>query len=240
MNKELLLDFDIIFRSIVSIILLFIFTKFSGKKQLAHLTFFDYIAGISIGSIAAQFAVDDTIPFIHGVVALITYSIVPIIVSYISLKSIKRRKLLEDVPTILIQNGKLIEKSLKKSKFTVNDVLEECRLKNAFNISDIEYAILETNGKISVQLKAEKQNVTAEDLKIKKKYQGILASVIIDGVILYDNLKLMSRDEKWLTDKLKEQKIDSASGVLLATVDSNGDIYIDLKNNDPVVLNVLE
>lgn len=240
MNKELILDIDIAFRSIVSIFLLFIFTKITGKKQISHLTFFDYIAGISIGSIAAQFAIDDTVPFIHGVVALITYSVVPVIMSYISLKSIKGRRILGDTPTILVQNGKIIEKNLRKSKFTVNDILEECRLKDVFKISDVEYAILETSGKVSLQLKPEKQTIIAEDLNIKKDYQGILADIIIDGIVMYEHLKLINRDEQWLIKELNNQKINSFNEVLLATVDSMGTLYVDLKNCDPVALDVLE
>lgn len=240
MNEELILDFDIIFRSITSICLLFIFTKITGKKQISHLTFFDYIAGISIGSIAAQFAIDDTIPFIHGVIALAIYSIVPIIVSYISLKSIKGRRFLGDTPTILLQNGKIIEKNLKKCNFTVNDILEECRLKDVFNISDVEYAVLETSGKVSLQLKPEKKTVTLEDLNIKKNYEGILADIIIDGIVMYEHLKLINHDEEWLVNQLKIQNVNSYNEVLLATVDSRGNLYVDLKNRDPIILDVLE
>jgi uncharacterized membrane protein YcaP (DUF421 family) len=153
------MDLDIIIRSILSFIVLFILSRIMGKKHIANLTFFDYVVGISIGSIAASFAVDESIQYDQGIIALIVYAICPIAVLKLSLKGIVLRKILGSAPIVLIQKGELIEKSLRKSKFTVNDFLEECRLNGVFNICDIDYAILETSGKISILLKSEKRQL---------------------------------------------------------------------------------
>lgn len=231
---------DIVLRSVISVVVLFILARVMGKKQISQLSFFDYIVGISIGSISAAFAVDNTIPYFHALIALVIYGIFPVAVSYISLRSVRSRKLLGGKPTILIQNGKLIEKNLKKSRFHVNDVLEELRLKGAFSLNDVEFAILETSGKVSVQLKAPFKPVTCEDLKLQTAYMGLSADLIIDGEVIEENLKLVNHDKNWLSGELKKQMVDSPEDVLLATVDSKDKLHIDLKNHDPEPYDVIE
>ena len=230
---------NITIRSVVSIVVLFVLTRIMGKKQMAQLTFFDYIVGISIGSISGQFASDDSISYVHGIIAIIVYSVFPILEYYIGLKSIRVREFLGGSPVILIQGGKIIEKNLNKSKLHINDLLEECRFNGAFSISEVQYAILETSGKVSIQLKPNKQPVTIEDMKIKSKYIGIAADLIIEGKILNNNLALVNKDKNWLSNELKKKNIKSAKEVLLATLDGAGNLYIDLRNQDPKPLNVL-
>jgi len=147
---------DILLRSVLSLTILFVLTRILGKKHISQLNFFDYVVGISIGSIAAAFAIDNTIDYEHGVLGLIVYSAFPLIISQLTLKSIRIRRIIDGTPTILIQNGKLIEENLKKTKFNVNDILEECRLKGIFSLADVEFAILETEGKVSIQSKSQK------------------------------------------------------------------------------------
>ncbi len=230
---------DIILRSIISVLVLFVLTRIMGKKQIAQLTFFDYVAGISMGSIAAELAVDKTIPYSHGIISLVIYVAFPIIMSYWSLKSLRIREWLDGVPTVIIQNGKFIEKNLRKVRFHVNDVLEECRIKGVFSISDVEFAILETSGQVSIQLKSQKQPVTPEDLNLSTQYKGISAELIIDGVIMHEHLKLVNLNEQWLISELQKHNT-SPDKVLLATLDTNGKLNIDLKNHDPKPLKVKE
>lgn len=141
---------------------------------------------------------------------------------------------------MLFIKSKLVEKNLKKSRFNVNDVLEECRMKGAFNIADVEFTILETGGQVSIQLKSQKQPVTPEDLNISTKYKGLSADLIIDGIVMREHLKLISLNENWLKGELKKQNIDSPSQVLLASLDTNGKLHIDMKSYDPRSLEVLE
>lgn len=234
------MDVDIIIRSITSFIILFSLSRIMGKKHIANLTFFDYVVGISIGSIAASFAVDESIHYDYGIIALIVYAVCAIVVSKISLLGILPRKIFGGVPTILVQNGEFIERNLKKSKFSVNDLLEECRLNGVFDISEIDYAILETSGKVSILLKPEKKPVTLQDMNIEATKYGIQTELIIDGNILYDNLEQIKKSEEWLIKELKKRRITSVKKVLLASIDNVGNIAIQLKHKKQVVLNVLK
>lgn len=231
---------DIAIRSFVAFVVLFLLTKMLGNKQIAQLSFFDYVIGISIGSIAAAFAVDRTIDYAHAIVSLILYATFAFLLSLINLKSVKFRELIGGTPKILIQNGKLIEKNLRKSRYSVNDVLEECRIRGAYNIADVEFAILETCGQISILLKSQKTPVTNEDLNIETDYRGICADLIIDGVIMHKHLRMLKLDEKWLMEQLNNRHILSHKDVLLANLDTSGNLLIDLKGRDPEPLDIIE
>lgn len=240
MEKFIIELIDIFIRSLVSVIVLLLLTVLMGKRQLSQLTFFDYVIGISIGSIAAAFAIDRSIDYEHGITGLIIYALFGVLLSLLSLKYIKLKRIFSGVPIILIQNGKIIEKNLKKSKLNINDLLEECRIKGAFNISDIEFAIFETCGQISVLLKSQKAPLAPSDIKIPTSYKGLCANLIIDGAIIEKHLKLCNLDKKWLMDKLADKNIYDEKDVLLAFLDTSGNLIVDLKNNDPEPLDVLD
>lgn len=231
--------YRIALKSMISVSILFILTRIMGKKQISQLTFFDYVVSISIGSIAAEFAVNDSIGYIKGITGIVVYAFFPILLSFISLKSYSGRKMLDGIPTILIQNGKIVEKGLKKAEMNVNDLLEECRLKNVFNIVDIEFAILETSGRLSVQLKSSNQPLTPKDMNILTQYKGLCINLIVDGKILEDHVKTIGKDINWLNTKLQSQGIKSSSDVLLAYLDSSEVLNTYMKNNDPPVTPIL-
>lgn len=216
--------------SIISVSTLFVFARLMGKKQIAQLSFFDYVIGISIGSIAAQGAVDPSIHYTEAITGLIIFTLFSIILSLVCVKSHTGRKILDGTSTILIENGKIMEKGLKKTRLTLNDLLEECRQKNAFDIADIEFAILETSGKLSVLLKSVNQTLTLKDMNIPAEYKGLCTNVIIDGRIMYDHLKSISRDTDWLSAELKKHNIGNFSDVLLAYADSSGNLHTHIKN----------
>jgi len=223
-----------ILKSLISVAILFVLTRVMGKKQLSQLTFFDYVAGISIGSIAAAFAVDPSVNYAKGITGLIIYALFPIILSIISLKNYKARKLLDGKPTILINNGQIVEENLKKTKLTVNDVIEECRLKNVFNLADVEFAVLETNGEVSVELKSSSQPLTPKDMNIQTAYKGLCVNVIIDGEIIDDHLQLIGKDRMWLREELKKHNVSDHRKILLGYVDSNNRLIVQKKNDRPV------
>lgn len=229
---------DVILRSLIIITTLFILIRVMGKKQITHLTYFDYVVGISIGAIAGSIVVDKK-PLLNGIAAMIIWTLFPLILAFISEKTINGRRFLDGVPAILIQNGKIIEKNLKKAKLTINDLMEELRVKDIFNIKDVEFAILETSGRFSVLKKPGLAAATRSDLNLSTEYHGLCANVIIDGIIMKKNLELMFLSEKWLRDELRKNNIDSPEQVLLACCYINGKLYIDLKNQDPVEENVL-
>ena len=232
--------FDILLRNLLSIGILFLMTIVIGKKMVSQLNFFDFIAGITIGSIAASLCIDKTISYRHGVTSLLIWGVLPLIVAKVSLASLPARRILDGEPAILVQNGKILEKNLRKQNYHVNDLLEELRLKGVFNIAEVEFAILETSGQISVLVKAEKQAVTRADMNIPANYQGLSANLIIDGQILYEHLRLLNKDESWLIDELRGQNIQSLQEVLLASLDSEGNLYVDIKNDQLKELNILK
>lgn len=193
-----------------------------------------------IGSITGSLSVERRISYIDGITSMLIWALVPLVFSYLSAKSMKVRRLLDGTPTILIQNGKIIEKNLKRAKLTINDLLEELRVKDAFNIADVEFALLETNGKVSVLKKSSNQTAVNSDSKTTANIQGLYANVIIDGKIMKNNLKLLEKNESWLLNELKKNNIFSVENVLLACCDTSGFLHIDRKNNDPQVFSVLQ
>lgn len=221
-------------RALTSVSLLLILTRIMGKKQVAQLTFFDYVIGISIGSIAAQCVVDPSVYLWEGIVGLFVFMIFSVILSKFSMKSYWVRKLLDGVPVVLIENGTIIESGLKKTKLTVNDLLEECRQKDVFDLADIAYAILETSGQLSLMLKPEKQPLTPQDSDIKPAESGICVNIIIDGKIIKKHLQMMNKDEAWLDAKLQQQNSD-ISEILLACLDDQGGFSIYIKDQKPKI-----
>ena len=166
--------FETVIRSLLSLTALFLITKLLGKKQVSQLSLFDYVIGISIGNFAAEMTINLDIQFANGLAALIVFGLIAFLVSYITMKSIVLRRFFMGTHTILIQNGKLIEKNLKKVKFDINDLLEECRVSGYFDINQIEYALMEANGKLSVLPKGDYLPVTIKDMNLKSTKKELI------------------------------------------------------------------
>jgi uncharacterized membrane protein YcaP (DUF421 family) len=217
--------FQTLLKSLVAIAVLFLLARVMGKKQISQLTFFDYVVGISIGSIASSFASEPDVGYMHGLVSMAVFALFPIILSVMSQKSYKARKLLDGKPSILIQNGKIIEENLKKAKLTINDLLEECRLKDAFIIQDIDYAIFETSGKLSILMKPAQMPVTAQDMNLLTTTKGICTNLIVDGKLLEDNIAILNIDRSWLWSELEKLHVSDPASLILCCIDSNRQIY---------------
>ena len=232
-NTDIWMDIlDIVVRSVTSIVVLFLLAKALGNKQIKQLSFFDYIVGISIGSIAAEMATNTDIPHHFFIIGMLIYTLISLLVGFISLKSIKARRFLEGTPITLIDNGKLIYKNLKKSQMTVNSLLAECRYAGYFDVADIQMAVLETSGEISILPKSNARPVTTEDLNLQLPPAAARANVIVDGKLMTHNLHSVKHTESWLMDKLNEKGI-SVSEVLLATLDEQGQLQIYDKTVQP-------
>lgn len=227
-------------KGLTSIIVLFLMSKVMGRKQVSELNLFDYIIGISIGSIAAEMTLNDDIDFFEGVFAILIYAIISYLITMLTIKSIRARRLITGGPTILIQNGKILYQNLKKSKLDVNDLLQEARTDGYFDLSQIEYALMEANGKVSFLLKSKYQPTTKKDLKIKAPYEGLCANVIIDGKIMKNNLKEVGKEEDWLMTRLKNNHYDTIDDLILVILDSNEQLTIYEKNKDLQEQRVLE
>jgi uncharacterized membrane protein YcaP (DUF421 family) len=227
---------EIVLRSFFSVVILFALTKFMGKRQISQLTFFDYCIGISIGSIAAQMAGDDEASYIHAIIAMAVYAIVSVLSSYITQKSLPARQIITGIPVMLMEKGHILYKNMKKSRLDINDFLEECRCLGYFDLNDIEYAILEPNGKVSILQKAHKKPATVDDLKIVTTPVGMTINLIIDGTIIEENLKIEKKDKTWLLSQLKQNNIDQLSDVLLATYSVDG-VFTVYKKGEPQINN---
>lgn len=222
---------SIIPRSLISLVTLFIATKILGKKQVSELSLFDYVIGISIGNFTAEMILVLDNQLINGVVAILTFGIMGYIISYISTKSIIFRRFMIGTPTIIMSNGKLLYESFKNLNIDINDFLEQARIAGYFDITQINYAIMEANGDISFLLK--------EDSNSNNK-QGILpANVIIDSNIMHENIKETDKSESWFIKELKKQGYTSYENILLATY-SNNNLTIYRKNENIKPKNVLE
>lgn len=220
----------IIIKSVGSLFALFIFTNALGKKQINQLNMFDYVIGISIGNVVAEMTVNKEVLFWDGVMVMFIYSLISIFVSFITTKSIALRRIISGTPVVIMENGKIIEKGLNKSKLDINDFLEEARTNGYFDISEIEYAILEANGKISFLPKSKFKPLTPNDVKLKPPYMGVCTNVVIDGKIMHNNLKCINKDEKWLITRLQALKYHNIKNLLLVTCDTNERLVVYEKN----------
>ena len=216
--------FKIILLSVFSEIILFILTKLMGNKEMSQLSMFDYIIGITIGSIAAEMATSLENNFMEPLIAMAVYAIVAVLISIISYKSIKFRRFIYGNALILLDNGELYRKNFKTAKLDLNEFLLQCRTNGYFNLNDIQTAILESNGKISFLPKASKKPVTPEDLNLIPKITHPSINIILDGHVLEENLKHTGHDLIWLNEKLAKQNITNISEVFLATCDSNNNV----------------
>lgn len=222
----------IIFRTILVLIILFVLTKLMGKKQVSQMNIYDYLIGITIGSVAADIALDIEKDIVAGIVSLGIFGLSAVLVTYLTLKSILFRRIFTGVPTILIENGKIIEKNMRKEGIDINDLQEEARQNGYFDLSKVNYAVLETSGNISFLAKANEEVVTRRDIDIKAKDEGLWANIVIDGILLENNLSAMKRDEVWLKKELKKRGYINYSSILLLTMDVNGKIVIYDKDED--------
>ncbi len=230
MNIDYLEAFNIIPRSIGSLIVLFLITKLMGKKQVSELSLFDYVIGISIGNFTAEMVMNFDYQYINGIIAISSFGIVSYLVSIITMKSIKLRRLLIGVPTVIISDGKISREALKSTKLDINDLLEQCRTMGYFDITQISYAILEVNGKMSILPKSDYQVPNLVDLNIKTEKAYLSANIIIDGKLMDENLKNTNKNEEWLKKELKKQGYSNYNNILLATL-TNGNLAVFEKDH---------
>jgi len=236
-----IMDFFYIFiKSIGSILALFFFTKAMGRKQVAQLNLYDYVIGITIGSVAAEISINFEAKFLNGLIVMAVYTVVSILISHLTAKSIKLRRFVVGSPIIVIEDGKILEKMLEKSKIDVSELLQEARNNGYFDISQIEFAIMEANGKVSFLPKSKYAPLTPSHMKIKTPYEGLCANLVIDGEIMSNNLKVIKKDDKWLLTRLKKEGYPYIKDLLLVTCDTNEKLTIYKKGEDSVKSGCLE
>ncbi len=220
---------EILMRSVVVYAILLVLTRFMGRKQLSQITFFDYVVGITIGSIAASAVVDRTIPLIDGFIAIVVWCVLPIAIGYVALRNIRFRTLVDGKPCIVIQNGVILRENMRKAKYNIGDMLMQLRDKDIFDISEVDFAIFEPNGTLSVLRKPECDKPTRADLNITAQYSGIMAELIIDGRIMEKHLKAVKKDIGWLMGELKSRGISRPDDVVFAGLMEGGQLYVSTR-----------
>ncbi len=189
---------------------------------------FELVIAIMIADLASVPMGDTGIPITNGIIPILALLLIQLIISIINLKSIWGRKIICGMPSILIYRGRIDEKVMKREKFTINELQERLRQNNIFNLGDVEYAILETSGQLTVIQKPEKRNTIPEDFGIVPEYEGIPYDLVIDGKVMHENLKAIGRDYKWLLKQTEKFKIRPEQA-LVVTYDGKGQIFCQEK-----------
>lgn len=228
------MDFwEMLLRTTFAFIILMILARLMGKKQISQLTFFHYVTGITIGSIAAEISAQSETPFLNGAVAMIWWAILTVLVNLITIKSKKARILFDDQPTIIIHRGKISEQGMKKARLTLNDLNMMLREQSIFTVTDVNYAILETNGQLSVMKKAAQEAATRKDVKASgKEPKYIPTEIISDGKLIKENLTELSLTEEWVYEELKKNGIGKVDQVYYAEITGDGNLHIDLRTEE--------
>ena len=215
----------VLLTSLLSVAALFFIAKIMGHKQISQLDFFDYINGITIGSIAAELATELEEPY-KPLIAIAVYGFSALSLSIITSKYPKTRKYINGTPTILMNNGKLYRENLKKAKLDLSEFMVMCRQQGYFNIGDIQTAVYEYNGQLTILPVSNKRPVNPNDLNLAVQPEYILTEVIMDGRILGENLQRMGLEEKWLQKQLTAQGYKSAREIFLGVCDEKNQLTL--------------
>lgn len=223
----------VVIRSIIAFFSLLFLVRLMGKQQLTQLTFFDYVVGISIGSISGTLSVQVNQNTTAALAGMAVWTILPILLSFLGLHSVWARKVVQGEATIVVANGRILENNLKRLRITIDDLISLLRNQEVFSIADVEFALFEPNGKLSILKKSQKQPVTPSDLNKKTQYDGLPTVLISDGILLKDALSSLKLTNAWLHHQLGKQNIKDISEVSLAQLDTKGNLYVDLKGDKP-------
>ncbi len=216
--------------SLVVFIMLVILFRFIGKKFLAQMTFFDFVTGITIGTIGGAYVTTE-VKGSYVLVGPVILTLLVVITGYLTLKSVPARKLIEGEPLVMIQNGKILENNMRKMRYNLDDLMMQLREKDIFDLGEVEFAVLETHGQLSVLKKSQHLPLTPEDLNKSTSYKGISSEIIRDGKIVEQNLKQNNLTHEWLYNELSSRKINNIRDVFLATLSTDGNLYVDLRED---------
>jgi len=218
-------------RTLILYIVVIIAMRIMGKRQIGQLQPFELAVAIMISDLATVPMQNTGIPLINGIIPILTMLAAQILISFIALKSTKARDIICGRPSILISAGRINEKVFRNELYTINDLLEQLRSKDIYNIADVEYAILETNGQLSVVPKAAKRMITPEDLNIIAKYEAPAIDLIIDGDLIAANLEHVNLDKPMLEKELNKLGIKRIKDVFFASMDSDSKLFCQVKEN---------
>ncbi|KOC36739.1 YetF domain-containing protein [Clostridium botulinum] len=223
--------FIVMVRTFILYILVVFVMRLMGKRQIGQLEPFELVIAIMISDLASLPMQDLRIPLIHGIIPIITLLVMQSLITLIELKSEKFSSVLTGTPSILIEHGKINIKELGTQRLSFNDLMEKLRLSGYFNISDVEYGILETSGQLSVIPKIKVTPATKQDLNVVTPEEKLPVILIIDGQIHTKNLEVIHKDKNWLYTQLKTNNISSEKEVFIAALDSSGQFFCQCKDN---------
>jgi uncharacterized membrane protein YcaP (DUF421 family) len=228
---------NVLIRTVLAFVTLFVVARLLGKQQLSQLTFYEYITGITMGDIAASIAIDAGRSPLYYMLALVAFAALTLGTGVITEKSRPLRKLIEGEPVVLVHNGKILEHNMAKSGYNMENLMMQLRERDAFDIREVEFAIAETDGYLTVLKKSQNRPVTPADLGIDTKYEGIPSEIIVDGQVIHQNLKQNHLDEAWLIARLQSMGYNSPQEIPYASLDSEGNLYVDDKRDrlDPMI-----
>ena len=215
-------------RSIVLYIIVLIVMRLMGKREIGQLQPFELAIAIMIADLAAVPMAETGIPISNGIIPILGLLVMHLIISFLNLKSMKIREILCGKPAILIYRGKIDEKVLKKERFTLNELQERLRSSNVVNLGDVEYAILETSGQVTVIQKPDKRTTIPKDFNITPEYEGIPYDLVVDGKVMYKNLKTIGKDYNWLKKQVNKFNMESEEA-LIVTFDGGSQMFCQKK-----------
>lgn len=219
----------IIVRTLILYALVVVALRVMGKREIGQLQPFDLVIILMVSELAAIPSENVGIPLISGIIPILVLLLSSVALSAIEMKSKRARAIINGTPSILIERGRIIEAELKRNRYNLNDLLEQIRIKNIPNIADVEFAVLETNGQVSVLPKSLKRPTTPQDFNITPSYEGLPIVLIMDGKLELQNLQSTQKDLQWLNTELKKQNIQQIEDVLLASLDTSGNLFVQTK-----------
>lgn len=222
----------VLLKAVLYFFWLLFMTRLMGRKQISQLTFFDYITGITIGSMAATVCVDRSLDIKDGLITIFTWAALSIAIGYANLKNLFLRRATNSRAAIIIENGRIMIGNMRTARYNMEDLLMQLRLKDVFDLSEVQYAVLEPNGELSVLKRSMNSPATPKDLGITVADKGMMVNLIMDGKVIEENLYSNNLSIQWLRDELKKKNISSAGDVIFAGIGTDGKLEVILKSAD--------
>ena len=201
-----------------------------GKREIGNLSPFDLVVAIMIAELGAIPLQEHDIPLLHGLASIVVLAGVQVVVALLCLKYPGVRRAVIGEPTVIIEDGRIMGSNMRKLRYNINDLLSQLRDKNVFNISDVEFAMLEPSGDLSIMLKSQRRPVTPEDMSVPTSYEGPAYPLVADGKVQYKYLKMLDLTVKDVIDRLLEKDVHNLEDVFLASLDTSGELYVTMKD----------
>ncbi len=216
-------------RAVFGYILFMVVARIMGQKTISQMTFFTFVVAITLGSVTANLALGSNPTPYSSATIIVVFTMLTLLTEYIHIKSMKGRKILNSEPVVIIDSGQIVNKNMERVRLTLNELAALLREKNVFSMADVEFAVLEADGKLSVLPKAQRMPLTPSDMNIQSTYKGLTKDLILDGNIMEENLTGAGKDEKWLLAELAKQGIKDVKSVFYAGLDSSNSLYVSVK-----------